>query len=108
MTPIGRFIRKTSLDEFPQLWSVFVGDMSLVGPRPPTPSEVEKYSISDRQRLEITPGITCLWQVKGRSNIPFDQQVTLDVDYIESQSIWLDIKILFATIPAVLFGKGAY
>lgn len=108
VTRVGRFIRKTSIDELPQLWNVFCGDMSLVGPRPPVPREVAEYSLSDRRRLEVTPGITCIWQVSGRSDIPFDQQVELDVAYIESQSFWLDVKLLFKTIPAVLLGKGAY
>jgi exopolysaccharide biosynthesis polyprenyl glycosylphosphotransferase len=108
ITKIGRFIRKASIDELPQLWNVFKGDMSLVGPRPPVPAEVDQYSLADRRRLEVIPGITCLWQVSGRSEIPFPQQVELDVEYIESQSLWTDIKILFQTIPAVLMGKGAY
>jgi len=108
ITRVGRFIRKASIDELPQIWNVFKGDMSLVGPRPPVPKEVDEYSVADRRRLEVIPGITCLWQVSGRSDIPFPQQVELDVKYIESQSLWLDIKILLQTIPAVLLGKGAY
>jgi exopolysaccharide biosynthesis polyprenyl glycosylphosphotransferase len=108
ITKIGRFIRKASIDELPQLWNVFKGDMSLVGPRPPVPAEVDQYSLADRRRLEVIPGITCVWQVSGRSDIPFPEQVELDVEYIESQSLWKDIKILFQTIPAVLMGKGAY
>ena len=108
ITWIGRFLRRTSLDESPQLWSVLVGDMTLVGPRPPVPREVALYTISDRRRLDITPGITCIWQVTGRSDIPFPEQVELDVKYINSQSVWQDIKLLFMTIPAVLLGKGAY
>lgn len=108
ITKIGRFIRKASIDELPQLWNVFRGEMSLVGPRPPLPSEVNQYSLDDRRRLETVPGITCIWQVSGRSDIPFDQQVLLDVEYIESQSILLDLKLLFLTIPAVLLGRGAY
>ena len=106
--PIGRFIRKASIDELPQLWNVLKGDMSLVGPRPALPAEVNQYSLNDRQRLEVIPGITCIWQVSGRSSIPFPQQVQLDVQYIQSQSIWLDIKLLLQTIPAVLLSKGAY
>ena len=106
--PIGRFIRKASIDELPQLWNVLKGDMSLVGPRPALPSEVNQYSLQDRQRLEVIPGITCIWQVSGRSDIPFPQQVQLDVQYIQSQSLWLDIKLLFKTIPAVLLSRGAY
>ena len=108
ITPIGRLIRKMSIDELPQLWNVLKGDMSLVGPRPALPSEVNQYSLHDRQRLEAIPGITCIWQVSGRSDIPFPQQVQLDVQYIESHSIWLDMKLLFQTIPAVLLSRGAY
>ena len=108
ITRVGKFIRKASIDELPQLWNVLVGDMSLVGPRPPRPVEVNQYSLSDRRRLDVVPGITCIWQVSGRSDIPFDQQVQLDVRYIESQSIWLDLKLLLLTIPAVLLGRGAY
>lgn len=108
VTRVGRIIRKTSIDELPQLWNVLKGEMSLVGPRPPVPAEVNEYSLADRRRLEVIPGITCIWQVSGRSNIPFDQQVELDVQYIQSQSIWTDIKILFKTVPALLFGVGAY
>ena len=106
--PIGRFIRKASIDELPQLWNVFKGDMSLVGPRPALPSEVNQYSLQDRQRLEAIPGITCIWQVSGRSDIPFPQQVQLDVEYIQSQSLLLDLKLLLRTIPAVLLSRGAY
>jgi lipopolysaccharide/colanic/teichoic acid biosynthesis glycosyltransferase len=82
--------------------------MSLVGPRPPVPREVAEYSLADRRRLDAIPGLTCIWQVSGRSDIPFRQQVQLDVHYIESQSLRLDVKLLLQTIPAVLFGKGAY
>lgn len=108
ITPIGKFLRRTSLDELPQLWCVLKGDMSLVGPRPPLPREVSHYTLNDRRRLDIKPGITCIWQVSGRSEIPFDKQVQLDLEYIESQSLWLDIILLLKTIPAVLFGRGAY
>ncbi|MGD9975619.1 MAG: sugar transferase [Desulfatirhabdiaceae bacterium] len=108
ITWIGRIIRKYSIDELPQLWSVLKGDMSIVGPRPPIPSEVAKYSLHDRRRLDVKPGLTCTWQISGRSDIPFDQQVKLDTEYIESQSLLLDIRILFKTIPAVLSGRGAY
>jgi len=108
ITKVGKLIRKASIDELPQLWNVFKGDMSLVGPRPALPSEVNQYSLAERRRLEVIPGITCIWQVSGRSDIPFDKQVGLDVEYIESQSIWLDIKLLLLTIPAVVLGKGAY
>jgi lipopolysaccharide/colanic/teichoic acid biosynthesis glycosyltransferase len=108
VTWIGRIIRKLSIDELPQLWCVLKGDMSLVGPRPPVPREVAHYTLADRRRLEMTPGLTCIWQVSGRSAIPFPKQVELDVQYIESQSFWLDIKLLAKTIPAVLLSKGAY
>ena len=108
ITWIGGIIRKLSIDELPQLWNVLKGDMSLVGPRPPLPEEVARYTLKDRRRLDVTPGLTCTWQVSGRSDIPFDEQVKLDVAYIESKSIMTDIRILFKTIPAVLSGKGAY
>jgi lipopolysaccharide/colanic/teichoic acid biosynthesis glycosyltransferase len=108
ITRVGRFIRKASIDELPQLWNVLKGDMSLVGPRPPVPKEVDKYSLADRRRLEVIPGITCIWQVSGRSDIPFPEQVKLDVEYIESQSLWTDVVILLKTIPAVFLGRGAY
>jgi lipopolysaccharide/colanic/teichoic acid biosynthesis glycosyltransferase len=108
VTPLGQFLRKTSIDELPQLWCVLVGKMSLVGPRPPLPKEVEKYNLNERRRLEITPGITGMWQVSGRSEIPFEKQVKLDVEYIESRSVWGDFVILLKTIPAVIFGRGAY
>jgi len=108
ITPIGRVIRRLSIDEMPQLWPVLTGDLSLVGPRPPVPSEVDRYSIDDRRRLDVTPGLTCIWQVSGRSMIPFEQQVKLDVAYIESQSLWLDLALLARTIPAVLTGRGAF
>jgi len=108
ITWIGRIIRKLSIDELPQLWCVLKGDMSLVGPRPPVPREVAEYTLRDRRRLDAVPGLTCIWQVSGRGDIPFQEQVELDVQYIESQSLWLDIRLLFQTIPAVLLGKGAY
>ncbi len=107
-TRVGRFIRRFSIDELPQLFNVLRGEMSLVGPRPPVPEEVEKYSDDDRKRLLVRPGMTCLWQISGRSELPFKQQVELDKQYINSQSILLDIKILLKTIPAVLAGRGAY
>ena len=108
VTKVGKFLRRTSLDELPQLWNVFVGDMSLVGPRPPVPKEVQEYTLEDRKRLDVIPGITCLWQIGGRSDIPFKEQVRLDKDYILSQSVWKDILILLKTIPAIVGGKGAY
>lgn len=107
ITHVGRVIRKLSIDELPQLWNVIVGNMSLVGPRPPLPTETSQYSTADRYRLQCKPGITCYWQVLGRSTIPFKQQVQLDVKYIIEKSIWTDIKILVQTIPAVLFSRGA-
>jgi lipopolysaccharide/colanic/teichoic acid biosynthesis glycosyltransferase len=108
ITRMGRIIRKSSIDELPQLWNVIKGDMSLVGPRPALPSEVELYSIEERVRLMAKPGLTCIWQVNGRSDIPFPQQVLLDEDYLYEQSLATDIKLLFQTIPAVIRGKGAY
>ncbi len=108
ITRIGAFIRKFSIDELPQLFNVFKGDMSLVGPRPPIPKEVAEYNLEDRKRLHVKPGITCIWQISGRSDIPFKQQAELDKQYIRSKSVWQDIKILVLTIPAVIGGKGAY
>ncbi len=107
ITPLGRFLRQSSIDELPQLWNVLKGEMSLVGPRPPMPREVEKYVWLEHRRLSIKPGITCLWQISGRSNLTFDQWMELDRKYIDTWTIWLDISILFRTIPAVLFRKGA-
>jgi exopolysaccharide biosynthesis polyprenyl glycosylphosphotransferase len=107
ITWIGKYLRKCSLDEFPQLINVLKGDMSLVGPRPPIPSEVGRYELPYLRRLSMKPGITCLWQVNGRSGIPFDQWMELDQQYIDEWSLWLDIKILAKTIPAVLRGSGA-
>ena len=108
LTHVGRVIRKLSIDELPQLFNVLKGEMSIVGPRPPLPSEVSRYKLRDLGRLEVMPGLTCIWQVSGRSNINFEKQVDLDLQYIESQSIWTDIKLLLKTVPAVLTGKGAY
>lgn len=108
VTKIGRIIRRFSIDELPQLINVLKGDMSLVGPRPPLPREVQEYTLEDRKRLHVKPGITCLWQIKGRSEIPFQQQVQLDMQYIRSQNVWQDLLILLKTIPAVIGGKGAY
>jgi exopolysaccharide biosynthesis polyprenyl glycosylphosphotransferase len=108
ITPIGNFLRKTSLDELPQLWNVFRGDMSLVGPRPPLEYEVQKYARWHCRRvLEAKPGITGLWQVTGRSRTTFDEMVRLDLRYARKVSIWTDIKILLATPRAVIMGKGA-
>jgi len=107
ITRVGKWLRKFSFDELPQLFNVLRGDMSLVGPRPPVPREVAKYSLGDRRRLAAKPGITCIWQISGRSEIDFSGQVKLDVDYIEAHSFGRDLLILFRTIPAVLSGKGA-
>jgi lipopolysaccharide/colanic/teichoic acid biosynthesis glycosyltransferase len=108
ITPIGRHMRRWSIDEIPQLWNVLKGDMSLVGPRPPLPAEVQLYTLTQRRRLDAVPGLTCTWQVSGRCEIPFEQQVELDVAYIESQSLLVDINLLLRTVPAVLQRRGAY
>jgi len=108
ITRTGKIIRKLSIDELPQLYNVLIGDMSLVGPRPPLPREVAEYTMEERKRLHVIPGITCIWQVSGRSDIPFNEQVQLDKEYIKSKSIIKDIWILVMTIPAVITGKGAY
>lgn len=108
VTWFGRFIRKSSIDELPQLWNVVKGDMSLVGPRPHVHREVDAYSLTDRKRLDVVPGITCIWQISGRADIAFPEQLELDLAYIESQSLWTDLKILLKTIPAVLTARGAY
>jgi lipopolysaccharide/colanic/teichoic acid biosynthesis glycosyltransferase len=109
VTPIGKWLRKFSLDELPQLWSVLVGDMSLVGPRPPFPEEFVRYEPWQWGRLAVTPGITCIWQVKGRSDIrDFNDWAALDMRYIREWNLALDARILLQTIPAVLRGKGAY
>lgn len=107
VTPVGRFIRKTSIDELPQLINVLKGDMSLVGPRPPLSGEVDQYEWLDRRRLSIKPGITCLWQISGRNELTFEQWMELDRQYIENWNFWLDLQILLKTIPVVLLGKGA-
>jgi lipopolysaccharide/colanic/teichoic acid biosynthesis glycosyltransferase len=108
ITRVGAFLRKLSLDELPQFWCVLRGDMSLVGPRPPLPSEVARYPLADRRRLDVKPGLTCIWQVSGRSDLAFEQQVSLDLQYIDSHSLWLDIALLLKTVPAILTGRGAY
>lgn len=107
VTRVGKFLRRTSLDELPQLWNVIRGDMSLVGPRPPIPYEVQKYQPEDFLRLAALPGITGLWQVSGRCETTFKEMIQLDLEYIEKQSIWLDTKILLLTVPAVISEKGA-
>ncbi|MBQ6535114.1 MAG: exopolysaccharide biosynthesis polyprenyl glycosylphosphotransferase [Opitutales bacterium] len=108
ITKIGKFIRKFSIDELPQLFNVLEGNMSLVGPRPPLPSEVAQYTLDQRKRLHIKPGITCIWQISGRSDIPFKKQVMLDEEYIKNHNLFKDLIILLKTIPAIITGKGAY
>ena len=109
VTRVGRILRRYSLDELPQLWSVLVGDMSLVGPRPPLETEWAEFSPAQRLKLSVTPGITCLWQVQGRSGITdFDEWVRLDLEYIQTWSLWLDLKILLRTVRVVTSARGAY
>jgi lipopolysaccharide/colanic/teichoic acid biosynthesis glycosyltransferase len=108
VTWIGRILRKTSIDELPQLWNVLKGEMSLVGPRPAVIPEVQKYNSHQRRRLAVVPGLTCIWQVSGRADLDFQQQVDLDIKYIRDRSLWLDLRLMLMTIPAVLSGKGAY
>ncbi len=107
VTPLGRFLRKSSLDEWPQFWNVLKGDMSLVGPRAPLPEEVKEYSRWQRRRLSVKPGITCLWQVSGRNEIDFQEWMKLDLFYIDNWSLLLDLKILLRTFPVVLLGRGS-
>jgi exopolysaccharide biosynthesis polyprenyl glycosylphosphotransferase len=107
-TSVGRFLRRSSIDELPQLYNILRGEMSIVGPRPALPSEVAQYEDWHRKRLEVPPGMTGLWQVMGRSEIPFDEMVMLDIYYIENWSLGLDFRIMLRTIPTVLSGRGAY
>jgi lipopolysaccharide/colanic/teichoic acid biosynthesis glycosyltransferase len=107
VTRIGRFIRRTSLDEFPQFWNVLRGEMSIVGPRPPLPAEVRQYQRWQRRRLSVRPGITCTWQISGRSEISFDRWMELDLEYIDTWTLVGDLQICARTIPAVLAGRGA-
>lgn len=107
VTKVGKLLRKTSLDELPQLWNVLVGDMSLVGPRPPIPYEVELYQPHHHERLKTVPGLTGLWQVEGRSATSFEEMVRMDVDYIRQQNLALDIKLIIGTVTAVISGRGA-
>lgn len=108
VTPVGKLIRKFSIDEFPQLLNVMKGEMSLVGPRPPLPHETDRYSKNDWRRLEVVPGMTGLWQVSGRSSLTFEEMVRLDLYYIENWSVALDVNLLFRTVPAMLLARGAY
>jgi lipopolysaccharide/colanic/teichoic acid biosynthesis glycosyltransferase len=108
ITWIGRVIRRFSIDELPQLWCVLCGDMTLVGPRPALVSEVDRYGSGDRIRLAVKPGLTCIWQVSGRSELAFSQQVQLDARYVARRSMALDLSLLLRTVPAVLSGRGAY
>lgn len=107
ITKVGKFIRKMSLDELPQLFNVLKGDMSLVGPRPAIPREVEQYTAYQKQRLFVKPGLTCIWQVSGRNNIGFDEWVELDIEYIKTRNLWIDIKLILLTIPAMLGDENA-
>ncbi len=108
ITRVGRVLRKLSIDELPQLYNVLVGDMTIIGPRPPVPREVALYDDRAMRRLEVPQGLTCIWQVEGRSDIPFEQQVELDIDFIDRTTAKDELRIFLATIPAVLTGRGAY
>jgi lipopolysaccharide/colanic/teichoic acid biosynthesis glycosyltransferase len=108
ITRVGRILRRTSLDELPQILNVLKGDMTLVGPRPPLPDEVKQYELWQLRRLSVRPGLTCLWQISGRSRLTFDEWMRLDMEYITRRSFALDLNILIRTIPAVLSGEGAY
>ncbi len=108
ITRVGRFVRRSSLDEFPQLFNVLRGEMSIVGPRPQIPSEVADYRPEYRARLLVKPGITCLWQTSGRNDVDFDEWMRLDREYVENRSLGLDIRILLRTLPAVMARRGAY
>lgn len=108
ITPVGRWLRRFSIDELPQLWNVVVGDMTLIGPRPPLSAEVDLYDSIALRRLEVQQGLTCIWQVSGRSELSFEKQVELDIQYIDKTSGMDDLRVLAKTIPAVLSGRGAY
>lgn len=108
ITKIGKAIRRCSIDELPQLLNILIGDMSVVGPRPPLPNEVEQYTEYQLQRLSIKGGLTCIWQVSGRSDLPFEDWVEMDLDYIRRRSPLLDLKLILLTVRIVFTGKGAY
>lgn len=108
VTRVGRFLRRYSLDEVPQLVHVLLGQMTLVGPRPPLLEEVERYEPWQTERLSVRPGLTCIWQVSGRNEIPFDRWVEMDIYYVRHRTFWMDLWLLARTVPAVLMGRGAY
>ncbi len=107
VTPLGRILRRTSLDELPQLLNVLRGEMSLVGPRPPLPGEVDRYAAAELRRLSVRPGMTGLWQVSGRADLPLESWMALDLEYVDRWSLWLDLTLLVRTVPAVVKGSGA-
>ena len=108
ITTVGKLLRKSSIDELPQLINVLRNDMAIVGPRPPLPNEVEQYTPEQMHRLDVKPGLTCYWQCSGRSNLSFEKWMELDFKYIQERNLWIDFKIILKTVPAVLFGRGAY
>ena len=108
VTKVGKFLRKSSIDELPQLINIIRGEMAIVGPRPPLLNEVAQYTPEQMHRLDVKPGLTCYWQCSGRSNLSFEQWMQLDYKYINERSLWTDLKIILKTVPAVLLGRGAY